>query len=272
MICFIQESPTDFLLYYPIIKSIEDKKEYVVYDVSDKSTIDIIHFLSQNTPTCVVSYGASHRKTSIVMLCKEYEIKFINLHGDERYVSRDINPVKSAYMETISSLSYQNFVSKQGAITFLRDEGIQTPIGLFECPITHLARRKRDSEQRDVIIVFEDENKKRLIENELLMKKYSFYSYDLSKGVPNNINKLYSDLNASKFIVSDCFIFDNVSHFLGKHFFYAGNDVLGMDNLGVSTHMIDKKLELHDYLKQSWRTLSEVNPKHGIQSLLKLLT
>lgn len=271
MICFIQESLTDYLLYYPIIKSIEKKQEYVVYDVNGKSSVDIIHYLSQSSPKCIVSYGGSHQKALISMLCREYELPFINLHGDERYVTRDTNPIKSAYMDTICSLAYQNFVSKQGAIRFLREEGIQTPIGLFECPITHLARRKTSSDKRDVILIFEDQNKMRLIENELLMNKYSFYAYDLSQGIPTNIDNLYGELNGSKNIVSDSFLFDVVGHFMGKHFFYVGEDVLMIDNLGISTHIVDKKLELHDYLKQSWRTLPEVNPQYGIQSLLKLL-
>lgn len=271
MICFIQESSTDYLLYYPIIKSVEKKQECVVYDVNGKSSVDIIHYLSQTAPKYIISYGASHHKALISMLCKEYELPFINLHGDERYTSRDTNPIKSAFMDTISSLAYQNFVSKQGAIRFLREEGIQTSIGLFECPITHLARRKTSSDKRDVILVLQDQTKMGMIENELLMNKYSFYSYDLSQGIPTNIDRMYSDLNSSKNIVSDSFLFDTVGHFMGKHFFYIGTDVLGMDNLGISTHIVDKKLELHDYLKQSWRTLPEVNPQHGIQSLLKLL-
>ena len=103
------------------------------------------------------------------------------------------------------------------------------------------------------------------------MNKYSFYLHDLSQGIPTNIDNLYGELNASKNIVSDSFLFDVVGHFMGKHFFYVGEDVLMIDNLGISTHIIDKKLELHDYLKQSWRTLPEVNPQYGIQSLLKLL-
>ena len=271
MICFIQESPTDYLIYYPIIKSIDKKTECVVYDVNGKSSVDILHYLSQSPPKCIVSYGASHRKAFISMLSREYELRFINLHGDERYVSRDTNPIKSAYMETISSLAYQNFVSKQGARTFLLEQGIRTPIGLFECPITHLARRKRISEKRNVILVFEDENKQRLTENELLMKKYSFFSYDFSSGIPDGFESFYEHLNSATYIVSDLFLFDRVSYFLGKHFFYTGDDVLSMDNLGISTHTVSKKLELHDYLRQSWRDLPEVNPQYGIQSLLKVL-
>jgi MinD-like ATPase involved in chromosome partitioning or flagellar assembly len=49
MICFIEECHSDTLLYYPIIKKLEERKtDYIVYDVRGKSTIDTIHFFSQN--------------------------------------------------------------------------------------------------------------------------------------------------------------------------------------------------------------------------------
>ena len=59
MICFIEECHSDTLMYHPLIKKLEErKKDYIVYNVRGKSTIDTIHFFSQN-PTIkkVINYG-----------------------------------------------------------------------------------------------------------------------------------------------------------------------------------------------------------------------
>lgn len=129
MTCFLQESPLDMILYYPLIKNLEDKKkEYIVYDTVGKSTIDMIHFLSQhNDISSVVNYGGSHQKMSFAMLCKEYEQKFINLHGEER----DNGNNGLSFLGTISRLAYQNYVVKDPARTFLLDEGHRNPYWSF---------------------------------------------------------------------------------------------------------------------------------------------
>jgi hypothetical protein len=268
MVCFIEESPLDHLVYYPIIKHLEEKKkDHIVFDANGKSTIDIIHFLSQNpTIKSIINYGGSHTKMSFAMLCKEYEQKFINLHGNER----DNGDNGMSYLDTISRLAYQNYVVSDVARTFLLDEGIKTPIGIFECPITHLCRKSQNVEPFDILYISGDKDSIDRHERELLKNKVSYRVFDYSDGLSENWKTFYSLFNTAKMIVSDSFIFDTPSRYLNKHFFYLGSDVLDYSNLGKSTHLISKKLELHDYIKQSWRTLEDINPKHGLQSLLIL--
>ena len=269
MICFLQESSLDMILYYPIIKHLEDKKkEHIVYDTAGKSTVDMIHFLSQhNDISSVVNYGGSHQKMSFAMLCKEYEQKFINLHGEER----DSGNNGLSFLGTISRLAYKNLVVSDPARTFLLNEGVQTPIGVFECPITCLTRKSQNVEPFDILYISGDKVSIDRHERELLKNKVSYRVFDYSDGLPQNWKDIYSILNTAKMIVSDSFVFDKPSRFLNKHFFYLGSDVLERSNLGKSTHLVSKKLELHDYIKQSWRTLEDINPKHGLQSLLQIL-
>lgn len=269
MVCFIQDSSLDYLIYYPIIKYLEDKKkEYIVYDIAGKSTVDMIHFLSQhNDISSVVNYGGSHQKMSFAMLCKEYEQKFINLHGEER----DSGNNGLSFLGTISRLAYQNYVVSDSARTFLLDEGIQTPIGVFECPITHLSRKSQNVEPFDILYISGNKISIDRHEREFLKNKVSYRIFDYSENLPENWKSIYSLINTAKMIVSDSFIFDKPSRYLNKHMFYLGSSVLDYSNLGKSTHLISKKLELHDYIKQSWRTLEDINPKHGLQSLLTMI-
>jgi hypothetical protein len=268
MICFIEECHSDTLIYYPIIRKLEERKtDYIVYDVRGKSTIDTIHFFSQNpTIKSVVNYGGSLRKLTVATLCKEYELLFINLHGNERIGELDTE----SFLPTISSLAYQNFVSGDPAKTFLLDQGIKTPIGFFECTITHLTRKSQNVEPFDILYISGDKVSIDRHEREFLKNKVSYRVFDYSDGLTENWKTFYSLFNTAKMIVSDSFIFDTPSRYLNKHFFYLGSDVLNYSNLGKSTHLISKKLELHDYIKQSWRTLEDINPKHGLQSLLIL--
>ena len=269
MVCFIQDSPLDYLIYYPIIKHLEDKKkEYVVYDTAGKSSVDMIHFLGQNPNiNRVVNYGGSHQKMMFAMLCREYEQKFINLHGEER----DSGDNGISFLDVISRLAYQNYVVSDGARTFLLNEGLQTPIGVFECPITCLTRKSQNVEPFDILYISGDKVSIDRHEREFLKNKTSYRVFDYSGGLPQNWKDIYSILNTARMIVSDSFVFDKPSRFLNKHFFYLGSDVLERSNLGKSTHLVSKKLELHDYIKQSWRTLEDINPKHGLQSLLQIL-
>ena len=268
MTCFIQESPLDFLLYYPIIKILEERKlEYVVYDAKNKSIVDTIQFFSQNPPSRVINYGGSHHKLQVALLCKEYKFPFVNLHGNERMGERD----STKFLDTISHLAYQNYVVSDLARTFLLEEGIQTPIGVFECPITNLARKSVVSDELDVVYISENIDKLQKQQYELSKHRYKLRIYDYSDGNPENWKQLYSDLRNTKYIVSDCFMFDKPARFLNKHFFYIGSDILEYTNLGISTHLVSKKLELHDYFKQSWSELTDINPKLGLQSLLQTL-
>ena len=269
MICFIEECHSDTLIYYPIIRKLEERKtDYIVYDVRGKSTIDTIHFFSQNpTIKSVVNYGGSLRKLTVATLCKEYELLFINLHGNERIGELDTE----SFLPTISSLAYQNFVSGDPARRFLLDQSIKTPIGCFECPITYLTRKSQNVESFDILYISGDSVKIDLHERELILHKYKYKVFDLSKGLPQNWKEIYLHLRGTKYIVSDLFIFDRPSRNLNKHFFYFGGDVLDTQNLGISTHIMSKKLELHDYLKQSWRPLQDANPKWGLEPLMNLL-
>jgi hypothetical protein len=269
MICFIEECHSDTLLYYPIIKKLEERKtDYIVYDVRGKSTIDTIHFLSQNpTIKSVVNYGGSLRKLTVASLCKEYELLFINLHGNERIGELDVE----SFLPTISSLAYQNFVSGDPARTFLLDRGIKTPIGCFECPITYLTRKSQNVEPFDILYISGDPVKIDLHEREMIRHKYKYKVFDLSNGLPQNWKDIYPHLRGAKYIVSDLFIFDRPSRNLNKHFFYFGGDVLDTQHLGISTHIMSKRFELHDYLKQSWSPLQDVNQKWGLEPLLQNL-
>jgi hypothetical protein len=269
MICFIEECHSDTLVYYPIIKKLEDRKvDYIVYDVKGKSTIDTIHFFSQNPNIKkVVNYGGSLRKLTVASLCKEYELLFINLHGNERIGQLDTE----SFLDTISYLAYQNFVCGDPARRFLLDEGIKTPIGFFECPITHLCRKSQNVEQFDILYISGNPVNIDRHERELILHKYKYKVFDFSNGLPHNWKEIYSYIRGAKYIVSDLFVFDRPSRNLNKHFFYFGGDVLDIQNLGISTHIMSKKLELHDYLKQSWRPLEDVNPKWGLEPLMNLL-
>jgi hypothetical protein len=269
MICFIEECPSDTLMYYPIIKKLEERKvDYIIYDVRSKSTIETIHFFSQNPGIKkVVNYGGSLRKLTVATLCKEYELLFINLHGNERTGELD----DESFLPTISSLAYQNFVSGDPARTFLLEKHIQTPIGFFECPITYLTRKSQNVEPFDILYISGDPVNIDRHERELIHHKYKYKVFDLSNGLPQNWNDIYSYLRTTKYIVSDLFIFDRPSRNLNKHFFYFGGDVLDTQNLGISTHIMSKKLELHDYLKQSWSPLQDVNQKWGLEPLMNLL-
>jgi hypothetical protein len=256
-------------MYYPIIKKLQERKtDYIVYDVRGKSTIETIHFFSQNPNIkSVINYGGSLRKLTVASLCKEYELLFINLHGNERVGELDTE----SFLDTISSLAHQNFVSGDLARTFLMDEGIKTPIGFFECPITHLCRKSQNVEPFDVLYISTSSNTIDLHERELIRHKYKYKVFDLSTELPENWKELYSYLRGAKYIVSDLFIFDRPSRNLNKHFFYLGGDVLDFQNLGISTHLVSKKFELHDYLKQSWSPLQDVNQKWGLEPLLHTL-
>jgi hypothetical protein len=269
MVCFIQDGPLDYLIYYPIIKHLEEKKkEYIVYDTAGKSTVDMIHFLSQhNDISSVVNYGGSHQKMSFAMLCKEYEQKFINLHGEER----DNGNNGLSFLGTISRLAYQNYVVSDPARTFLLDEGIETPIGVFECPITHLSRKSQNVEPFDILYISGDTDKIRYHREQFLNKNLTYKLFDYSDGLPEDWKSVYSLMNDAKMIVSDSFIFDKPSRYLNKHFFYLGKEILDQSNLGISTHTVSHKLELHDYLAKSWSKLEYINPKYGLQSLLQLL-
>jgi hypothetical protein len=269
MICFIEECHSDTLLYCPIIKKLEERKtDYIVYDVRGKSTIDAIHFFSQNpTIKSVVNYGGSLRKLTVASLCKEYELLFINLHGNERGGDSVIESV----LGTISSLAYQNFVSGDVARAFLLENGVETPIGFFECPITHLARKSKDLEPIDVVYIGTDKVKISVHEKELKKHKHKYKAFDLSEGLPPDWKDIYSYMKNTKYVVSDLFVFDKPSRYMNKHFFYFGDHIFDGQNLGKSTHTMSKKFELHDYLKQSWSPLENINQKWGLEPLINLL-
>ena len=268
MICFIKESPLDVLLYHPITKILAERKiDHIVFEVKEQSTIEIIQFFMQHpTIETVVNYGGSHRKMIIASLCKEYNRKFVNLHGEERRIELDT----TGFLGTIAALATHNLVSSDASRGFLLHEGIQTPIGIFECPITHLCRKSEDRKNLDVVFVSEGGNYKREIAN-LEKARISYELFDFSKEQPKNWLGVYSAIRSAKHVVSDSFVLDKPTRFLNKHFFYLGLEVLNHDNLGVSTHLVSKNLDLTDYLKQKWNVLPDINQRHGLNSLLRLL-
>lgn len=268
MICFLRECPLDILIYYPIVKILTERKiEHITFDLTNKSTIDVIQFFSQNPSIqTIVNYGGSHRKLIVASLCKEYERNFINLHGEERRI--DVDTI--GFLGTIAALATHNFVSSDASRGFLLSEGIQTPIGIFECPITHLCRKSGHSKKLDFVLVRKSpENWIKL--NELTEAGYSHEVFDFMDGEPSNWKEIYGAMHSAKFIVSDSFLFDKPARYLNKHFFHLGMEVLNYTNLGKSTHLVSKKLELHDYLKQSWSELKDINQRHGLNSLVRLL-
>jgi hypothetical protein len=268
-VCFIQESPGDFLLYYPIIKILEDRKiEYTTLKITGMTTPEVLYQLSQYpTVKTYVMYGVSPIKLSTAILCKEYGKQLVTIHGNE--TSGD--PYHDSYGSSINLLASSHFVCADGARTFLLDRGIETPIGLFECPITHLARKAQDTGNTQVVYIGTNLSKLKAHESELKTHGHGYKTFDFSNGLPEDWKSIYGYLKSASHIVSDMFIFDKPARYLSKHFFYFGDDVLDVTNLGISTHIVSKKLELHDYLKQSWSRLEDVNKRYGITPLLNLL-
>ena len=100
------------------------------------------------------------------------------------------------------------------ARTFLLNEGIQTPIGVFECPITHLARKSQNVEPFDILYISGDKVSIDRHEREFLKNKVSYRVFDYSEGLPQNWKTIYSLLNTAKMIVSDSFVFDKPVRYL----------------------------------------------------------
>lgn len=222
MICFIKESPLDILLYYPITKILTERKiDHIVFEIQEKSTIEMIQFFMKHpTIETVVNYGGSHRKMIIASLCKEYNRKFVNLHGEERRIELDT----TGFLGTIAALSTHNFVCSYGSMGVLLHEGIQTPIGIFECPITHLCRKSEVRGNVDVVFISESGNYKREI-TDIEKAGISYQLFDFSKQQQNWLS-IYSAIRSAKHVVSDSFLLDKTARYLNKHFFYLGLEVL----------------------------------------------
>ena len=269
-VCFIRESHPDTLIYYPIIKILTERKiEYSTLNIEGMSTTDILYQLSSlSSVTTFIMFGTSHNKSMIAMLCKEYGKKLIVLNGNER--SGD--SIDDAYSEVISATGWSHFVTEEGARRFLIEKGIRTPIGIFECPITYLSRISPTVESIDVLYISSNKEKINEHERQLIKNKYKYKIFDLTEGLPDNWKEIYSHIKSTNYVVSDLFVFDKPSRYMGKHFFYFGVDVLDTANLGISTHIMSKKLELHDYIKQSWSKLTDINKKFGLQSILNSMS
>ena len=269
MVCFIETTISDFLLYHPIKITLEKRKiEFTSISLDDMSNEEILNHLV-NTPNIntYIIHGFSKNKSLLSLMCGDYGKRTIVLYGNER--NGDIRD--DSFVDVINATGWSHFVSGDPARTFLLEKHIQTHIGFFECPITHLCRKSQNVEPFDILYISGDPVNIDRHERELIRHKYKYKVFDLSNGLPRNWNEIYSYLRTTKYIVSDLFIFDRPSRNLNKHFFYFGGDVLDTQNLGISTHIMSKKLELHDYLKQSWRPLQDVNPKWGLEPLMNLL-
>lgn len=275
MTVFIVERTIDAIMYNPIIDILHKRKnpynEIYISGVSMRG-LSIAFDTNIDTIQNVVMYGASRRKLEVALLCKEYEIPLILLHNDERLLTHDSDPELSSYQLAITSLSTSNFVHKHTAIQRLQDEGIQTPISLFECPITLAARNSKQTSKRGIVLAFQDSKLMRTLESELKRNKVELSSFDLSGNTVESMNAIYGKLQEAKFIVSDIFAFDRVARNLNKHLFFYGSEIYDTSNLGKSTHCIPNKKELHSYINKEWSELEDQNPRIGIHSLINLLS
>lgn len=237
-------------------------------DVRDLSTPDILHSLSKNSDVrTYVMYGSSHNKATVSMLCKEYGKGVVILHGNER----SGEPVNDSFADVITLSAKAVFVTGDPARRFLMEKGISAPIGFFECPIASLSRKSKKSDPLDVVYITTGTGIDIKHISELQNSSYTIRVHDLSTISGDSLRSLYQDLANTTYIVSDSFVFDKPARHLGKHFFYVGIDVLDYENLGISTHMVSKKLDILDYVKQKWKPVQIKNDQYGLQSLLTKL-
>lgn len=276
MICFIQESLYDYLMYYPIIKELENKHiQYSILNLSQQKTAtDIFLYLSTiKTPiTSTVIYGVSPLKLLSVLLLKESGSTINFIEGSTRLGDHSQNPQKNSNFMLLSALATTNFVSTDSARMFLINEGIKSPIYIFECPITHLCRKfinKSLIQENGVLIVSDSQlfidgaTKQSIIAN----IPYEVYSEE------DKPDLIYRNIAKFHYILSDNFIFDIPARNLGKHFFYAGDEVSNLANLGITTHVVlNRKKEIHDFLEETWTKIEPINTKYGLQSLIQVLT
>lgn len=275
--CFIIEHPIDAIMMHPIAKNLHDRKQNALQIAINSLTLRDIEVelnLVADSISAIVIYGASRKKLYIAMLCKEYNIPLVLIHNDERILMHDTNPELSSYMLAISTLSTTNFVHKGTAIERLESEGIQTPISLFECPITFTARNLKCSVNQGVVLLFEDQTKLKELELELKGWDQKVTSFDLSDDSTmswETLGNIYAVLQESRYIVTDIFAFDRVARDLNKHMFYYGQEILDSTNLGKSTHYIPHKEKLQVYLNKTWSKLEDQNPRIGIQPIISFL-
>lgn len=274
---FVLEHPIDAIMMHPIAKALHTKKQIVTQlTIKDLNTKDILTALTVDADLIrnVVMYGASRKKTQIALLCKEMNLPLVLIHNDERILMHDTDPELSSQMLAISSLSTANFVHKGTAIERLESEGIQTPISLFECPITVAARNLKCAVHRGVVLIFEDTGKLKELELEMEGWHHKVMSFDLSanSNTPwKPLEDIYAALQECEYIVTDIFAFDRVARDLNKHMFYYGAEILDAANLGKSTHYIPHKEKLQAHLNKTWSKLDDQNPRLGIQPIINFL-
>lgn len=270
MICFIEEHLLDRIIYEPIIKELDDRKiKYIIYKLTDDSFQKSLKFIQSNPDVkYYVNYGGSHEKVMFALLLSKYEKKLINLHAEEREYREN----NLSFLDVIARLAYLNYVSGDPVASQLFDWGIETSTRIFECPITNLARKSNGNEKNEILYICGDKKLIKGHQKEFRLNKSSVKIFDYSDGLPEDWKSIYKYIKISKYIVSDSFIFAKPAHFLNKHFFYLGTDVLSTQTLGISTHLVNTKNYLNYYFNQSWPELKNENPKHGITPLLKLFT
>lgn len=275
MTLFIQDSPWDYLMYYPLLRELDRKKQnWKLLDVTDKSMSDLIAGLSTGDIESVVVWGGSEIKLMAMLMLKNMGIRAFLIDGDKRLLCYEQDHLKSSILHGMSSLAWLNLVSSDSAKRFLIEDGVKSPITLIEPPIMNLACKlagKNNTQNNDEILVcVSDELTKSVISG---VKQTGKEWVSLSPtDVISEPEKFYKTFARVGMIVSDCFVFDTTCRAMGKHFFYIGNEITGLENLGISTHVVvGNKKELQDYLKQSRSPLPIRRPDYGLQSLLKYL-
>lgn len=275
MTLFIQDSPWDYLMYYPLIRELERKKQdWKLLDVTGKSISDLIVGLSAGDIESVVIWGESEMKLMAMLMLKDMGIKTFLLDGNRRLLCYDQDHLKSSILHGMSSLAWLNLVSSDSAKGFLIDEGVKTQITLIESPITNLACKlvgKNNVQNNDEILVCVSDSLTKSVISGVKQTGKKWVSLSPTDAI-SEPETFYKTVARVGMIVSDCFVFDTVGKEMGKHFFYIGDEITGLENLGVSTHTVfGNKKELQDYLKQSWSPLPIRRPDYGLQSLLKYL-
>lgn len=272
MTIFLQDSPEDYLMYYPIMKELDrKKKKYELIDLSNGS-MNLIMFLSNHEVKSAVVAGYSPAKITAVLLLRESGIQTLAIDAHGRMVTPEDNPTDNSILRLLSAVATLNLVSSDGAARLLRDEGILGRDSRLDHPITHLASKStKNKTKKTEIMVYVNGQVPNSVLSGVKATGKEWILYD-SGSVLENPNKFYSDFYGCSYVVSDSFIFDQPTYDLGKHFFYIGDKPTSLDHLGISTHVIDtRKKEIQDYLKQSWTNPNPDRKKVGIQSLLKLL-
>lgn len=275
MIVFLQDDGDDLIMYHPIMKELNRNRiENVVLDIRSKSIQDIVIFLSTRTCSALVVYGASELKLAAVLLFNGMGIKTVLLEGHHRIMCPEENPVNASIRAALAPLVSVNLVSGDSARLFLIESGIKSPIHIFECPISYMCRRVKAPASLDALLICSSNDVLSSAVSELACTTLSSKTWMTNNVSSLNVEAIYNDIAATKYIISDSFMWDTAARNLGKHFFYTGSDPTALANLGITTHMIygRKRKKLQDFLNEYWSFREPSEHKYGIQSAIQCIT